>query len=242
MPGRKLKIVTNHYYHIYNRGVAKLPTFTDMYEYKRFINLIDYYRFINTPLKYSSFIKLPIHARRMVFQNLLLTNKLQVEIVSFILMPNHFHFTLKQITTGGISKFIANVTNSYTKYVNTKKDRVGPLFQGKFKAVIVNTTEQLIHLSRYQHLNIYTSQLVTSFDKLLTYPYSSLPDYIRIEKVHDFISTDIIHSHFKSKSAYKKFVLDHADYQKKLGRIKKLTLEKPAKLVPTHLRGGWTRN
>jgi len=68
-------------------------------------------------------------------------------------MENHFHLILKQISRDAITTFMRCIMNSYTKYFNKKYERVGPLFQGKFKALLVDKDEYLLHLTRYIHLN-----------------------------------------------------------------------------------------
>ena len=225
MPRRQISLETGKIYHIFNRGVAKLTMFRDNNEYQRFSNLIDYYRFVDIPLRYSDFIKLPEDKQSKIKTFLESENKMWVEIYSFILMPNHFHLCLRQLINNGISNFLRRVENSFTHYVNIKNERVGPQFQGRFKSILVETDEQLLHLSRYQHLNIYTDGVVKTVEELINYPHSSLTDYIK-EKVHNFIDTELILSFFKNRNAYKRFVLSQRDYQRKLGRIKKLLLEK----------------
>lgn len=137
-------------------------------------------------------------------------------------MPNHFHFLLKQIAEDGISNFLSKFTNSYTRYFNTKHQRVGPLFQGAFKAVHIETDEQLIHLSRYIHLNPVSSIVIPKKD-LLTYPWSSLPAYIHSNT--RIVNTVPVLNHFSSVEDYKLFQLDHISYAKELEKIKHLRLE-----------------
>ena len=135
-------------------------------------------------------------------------------------MPNHFHLLLKQLVDNGISQYLSNFTNSYTRYFNTKYERSGPIFQGKFKAVHVENNEQLLHVSRYIHLNPYSSSIVSSIEQLKAYPHSSLTK-LSTSKVESSLITD----QFKNIDEYYKFVIDNADYQKQLQTIKKLTLE-----------------
>ena len=150
--------------------------------------------------------------------------KFLVEIIALCLMPNHFHLLLRQRTNEGISKFTSNFTNSYTRYFNIKNERTGPLFQGKFKAVRIETDEQLWHVSRYIHLNPYASHVIKTLKDLEDYPYSSFPEYIGKSKT-EFYDKEIILNQFKDKKSYKKFVLDQADYQRKLEVIRRLLLE-----------------
>jgi len=147
-----------------------------------------------------------------------------VDIVSYCLMPNHFHFLLLQNKENGISKFMGDFQNSYVRYYNTRHDRVGPFFQGQFKAVRVQTEEQLLHLSRYIHLNPYSSSIIKSSDNLENYEWSSYPEYLDRAKF-EFCKKDSILVNFKNIEGYSKFVLDNAEYQKKLSKIKHLTLD-----------------
>lgn len=224
MPGRKIPLITGSTYHVFNRGVAKMPTFIQDRDYERLIQDINYYRFANVPLKYSQLQVLSSLQQEQIMKSLVEKDEKLVKILSFVLMPNHFHFLLEQLTENGISKFIANVTNSYTKFFNTKKSRVGPLFQGRFKAVLIETEEQLIHVHRYHHLNPYTDGIVGSFEELLHYQYSSLPAYIG--KSHlDFVDSELILSRFEDIKTYTRFLHNQTDYQRRLAKIKKLLLE-----------------
>ncbi|MBU1179135.1 transposase [Patescibacteria group bacterium] len=76
-----------------------------------------------------------------------------VEIVSFCLMPNHFHFILRQIEDWGVSRFMQKMGIGYTNYFNQKYERNGVLFQGKFKAVLIDRDAYLNYLKQYVYLN-----------------------------------------------------------------------------------------
>ncbi len=138
-------------------------------------------------------------------------------------MPNHFHFLLKQKLDKGVATFISNITNAYTKYFNTRNNRVGPLLQGTFKAVLVETDEQLIHLSRYIHLNPVVSSVITE-KELDYYPWSSYPEYLGLSD-NNISDKDFILKMFRSIRHFKEFVTSQIDYGKKLERIKHLTME-----------------
>ncbi|PJE67259.1 hypothetical protein COU95_03460 [Candidatus Shapirobacteria bacterium CG10_big_fil_rev_8_21_14_0_10_40_9] len=224
MPGREIPLVTEEVYHIVNRGVASQPIFLNQKDYLRGLETIFYYQNQNIPLRYSFFLRLPVEQKTELLDNLKTKRKFLVEIIALCLMPNHVHLLLKQIQEKGISIFMSNFTNSYTRYFNTKRKRVGPLFQGKFKAVRVETDEQLIHLSRYIHLNPYSSYILKSLNELENYPYSSFPEYLDPKKSANF-SKEIILNNFQSLTSYKKFVFDQADHQKRLQEIKHLILE-----------------
>lgn len=224
MPFRKTVLAPGETYHIFNRGVAKLPIFFNHYDFSRFIDLMDYYRFSNTPISFSHFKKLDIKQRREILNLLCKENKRHVEIIAFCLMSNHFHFLLKQITEKGISKFISNLQNGYAKYINIKTERTGPLLEPMFKAVRIESEEQLIHVSRYIHLNPSTGYLV-SINNLESYPWSSLLCYLEREySRYPFVNTLFITGLIK-ENIYKNFVYDQAAYQRELNKIKHLTFE-----------------
>lgn len=218
---RRTPLVTDQYYHIFNRGVARNPTFLAKYDYEQALLTLSYYRFAHPPMRLSRLKEQSRDQREILLKNLSQTEK-YVEIVSFVLMPNHFHFLIKQVKDNGISLFVSQFTNSYTRYFNTKYDRVGPVFQGIFKSVHIETDLQLLHVSRYIHLNPITSFVVNE-THLLSYPWSSLGDFLTGES--RLVELRAILNHFPSPSAYKKFVLDQIAYAQELERIRHLTLE-----------------
>lgn len=219
---RKIAFGNDEYYHVFNRGVEKRPTFTTKYELLRAVDSINFYRFWNLPIRYSEYLTLD-KSKKEQFLKELNDSRLQVEIIAYCLMNNHFHFLLKQLKDNGIVKFMAKFTNSYTKYFNTKHQRVGPLFQGVFKAVYVEDDEQLLHLSRYIHLNPVTNFVVTA-KELINYQWSSYPEYLNIVNT-GMINKDIILNLFKNSAEYEKFVLDQADYSIQLKNMEHLGID-----------------
>ena len=225
MPGRKEVIATGETYHIVNRGIASQHTFLTKRDYQRACNTFFFYRNRVLFKRYSYFIRQSIEERQQILKDLNKKEDFLVEIMAFCLMPNHFHFLLRQTVNNGIPKFLSKFTNSYTRYFNTKQKRNGPLFQGKFKAVRIEADEQLLHVARYIHLNPYTSFVVKRIKDLVGYPYSSFPEYLGKVKVSFCQKNDIL-GQFKDSQTYKEFVVDHADYQRELQNIKSLLLEK----------------
>ena len=135
-------------------------------------------------------------------------------------MPNHFHLLLKQLKDNGISTFISQVCNSYTKYFNTKYSRAGALLQGVFKAELMESDEQLLHVSRYIHLKPVVSGLTKSLD---SYSYSSYQEYIFQNQ--GFCNTTEILNFFPSPEKYQEFVEDQIDYGTTLELIKHKTID-----------------
>ena len=224
MPGRKIPLVNNEIYHVLNKGISLQPTFLTKRDYQRALQTIFYYQNQKPPLKYSRFLSLSNKQRETILDNLRKQKLIFVEIIAFCLMPNHFHFLLKQVANRGISKFISNFTNSYTRYFNTKNKREGALFKGKFKSVRIESDEQLLHVSRYTHLNPYSSYVIKTLEELENYPYSSLPEYLQ-RSPKGSCQKEIILDQFKNLNSYKNFVFDQANYQRELENIKHLILE-----------------
>lgn len=222
MPGRKIPLVNGEIYHVFNRGMDRKPTFTTKKEFQRAQQTLSFYKFFKLPLSLSKFLRLEDKKQHKVL-DLLIQNKNLVEIFCYCLMPNHFHFLLRQERDQGISKFLSNFQNSYTRYFNVTHKREGSLFLDQFKAVRIETEEQLIHVSRYIHLNPHTGYVVKTLEELEYYPWSSFPDYL--QKNSKTINTGFILNLFKNISEYKRFVFDQADYQRKLKQIEHLVLD-----------------
>ncbi len=218
MPRRLTPLVNNEFYHLFNRGVNKQEIFTIKSDYKRAKIYLELYKYnYDKHLRYSKLRVLPndeIMRRFTAMKN----SPRSVDIISYCLMPNHFHLLLRQNTDNGISRFLSNFQNSYARFYNTKYKRIGPLWQGAFKAVHIGSDRQLLHVSRYIHLNPYSSALVKGIETLLDYQWSSFPEYVFPSG--DFCEKEIILNQYK-REKYKNFVLDRRDYQRSLEYIKK---------------------
>jgi len=224
MPGRNIPLVSGQIYHVVNRGSAAQPIFLGKRDYERALKTLLYYQNLHVPLRYSFFLRLPLQKKEEILNRLKEKKEFSVEIICYCLMSNHIHLLLKQVKENGISNFMSNIINSYTRYFNTKRGRVGHFFQGKFKAVRIETDEQLIHVSRYIHLNPYTSYVVKRLEDLEKFPYSSFSEYLSLKK-GDFCNKELIMAHFGNPDSYRKFVFDQADYQRELDKFKHLILE-----------------
>ncbi len=102
----------------------------------------------------------------------------EVDLLAFCVMPNHFHLLVQQHTTDGMAKLLKRLTTAYAMYFNKKYHRVGSLFQGSYKAVLVSSDEYLLHVSRYIHLNYHVLQLPEFYSRFTSYPY-----YLNIKRV-----------------------------------------------------------
>lgn len=224
MPRRLIPIVPQQVYHVFNRSIAKQPIFLNQRDYQRFLETILFYSFDKPGIRFSHFNRLDQNQKSKFLENLKRNVKKNIQILSFCLMPNHFHFLIKELNGSGIVKFMGNLQNSYAKYFNTKNKRTGGLFQSTFKVVRIENDEQFIHVARYIHLNPYTSYILKKLQEIENYNWSSLGHYLN--KVnYEFIFSKYLMSFFSSVEKLRKFTLDQADYQRKLGDIKHLFLE-----------------
>lgn len=219
---RKLVFINNGFYHVFNRGLDKRPTFTNTWELNRALELMEFYQYKNTNIKFSRYKKLTSDKRLETWTKISKGPKL-VEVICFCLMPNHFHLLLRQLEDKGIAIFMSNFINAYTRYFNTKSKRTGNLFEGVFKAVYIEDDEQLIHLSRYIHLNPTTSSLI-NIKQLEKYPWSSYPNYLCLRN-DNIIKKEAVIDFFKLPAKYKDFVVNQAAYAKELHKIKHKILE-----------------
>src|SRR3989344_5723193 len=145
---RKISLLQNNYYHVYNRGVDKRKIFNSNSDYHRFLALL-----------YVSNSDEKIHISNQK-NNIALADVLSLEkgknivaIGAYCLMPNHFHLLLTPLVEGGISKFMLKLQTGYSMYFNIKNEREGSLFQGTYKATHAQDDEYLKYLYAYIHLN-----------------------------------------------------------------------------------------
>jgi putative transposase len=220
MPYRKVIFYPGENYHLINHGVGEEDVFLEKADYVNFINRVNFYRF-PSQMRFSYYQRLSLEDKELFFNNLLLNNKPLVSILTFSLLPNHFHFIVEEISFGGIKAFMSNLQNSYVRYFNTKYKRRGPLFQSVFFAVHITSDDQLMFLSGYVHSNPYAAFLAKSKDELFGYSWSSLPDYVSQKQSCSFLNKKPIMSFFSSREEYKDYVQGEADYHRQQGQLKK---------------------
>ncbi|MFA5271771.1 MAG: transposase [Candidatus Omnitrophota bacterium] len=215
-------LVTGEVYHALTRSIANFKIFNNEVDFSRMKDVLKYYQF-KSPLKsFSAFNKLA--DKKLIFSqsdNFAKTTNKLVKVIAWCLMPTHIHLVLKQSKDGGISRFMNNILNSYSRYFNIKHNRKGPLWEGRFKKILVESDEQLLHLTRYIHLNPVTAGLI---DRPEDWPASSYGGYV----VSDDSENNLCCYHELldiNPATYKKFVDDRISYQKELIRIKHLAGE-----------------
>ncbi|MDP2923253.1 MAG: transposase [Candidatus Omnitrophota bacterium] len=216
----KSRFINEQVYHIFTKSIAGFKICNNTAEFSRMLDVIKYYQYADKPVSFFRF-KNNSDNRKNNVKNI--TSKREekiVEIICYCLMSTHIHLVLKQLKDRGISVFMSNILNSYSRYFNIKHNRKGPLWEGRFKRVLVEAEEQLIHLTRYVHLNPVTANLVNN---PIDWEASSYKEYLGTTHENNICKYDDVLD--TNSNSYRKFVEERIDYQKELARIKHLILE-----------------
>lgn len=136
------------------------------------------------------------------------TERYRCRIHAFCLMSNHIHMAL-QVSDNPLSRIMQNITFRYTRWINWRQQRSGHLFQGRYKAVLVDENEYLLELIRYIHLNPVRAGMVREPS---AYPWSSHLSYCGRQPIA-WLTTDWMLSQFsmKEQEARKRYQLFIAD-------------------------------
>jgi len=213
-------LYTNEIYHVYNRTIGKTPALSNQSEVVAFLNTVRYY-------KYQRNVRYSIYKREIAMR---MKNKIPkidlhtpssqlVEVYAYAVMPNHYHFLLKQLKKNGIQTFIATIQNSYARSYNLLENRNGGLFQRSFKTNHISNDTEFSVVSRYIHLNPVVANLV-DLGGLPNYPYTSYKIYAHNISNDPLVTSTQLMERFKSFSNYERFVHDHLDYIKRLKEVK----------------------
>jgi len=206
MPSKnRIKIyIEDGYYHLYNRGGNKNPIFLDRSDCIIFLRLLKQY--LSPKEELTSFIVPGVRLDRLLRSNM----HGEIELLAFALMPNHFHFLVRQVKKDGITQFMKKLSTSYAMYFNKKYNRVGHLFQERYKGVLVSEDNYLLHLTRYIHLNPRRLSIRDiNFEDFTSYPY-----YLGLKRAN-WLDSSFVLEYFTEKKisehrdSYKRFVEDY---------------------------------
>ncbi|PIS15883.1 hypothetical protein COT62_01330 [Candidatus Roizmanbacteria bacterium CG09_land_8_20_14_0_10_41_9] len=220
MPSRKDIFVNGGFYHIFNKTLDKRDLFQLKEMSQIFLHLMVYYRSCSSRIRFSHYRRLPLPTRKMIDKKIRNKKNYKVEILAYCLMPNHFHFLLKQKRNNGVIRFMSDTVNSITRYYNEKYKRSGPLFLTQFKSKRIRGHEQLLHTSRYIHLNPYSGNVLKTAKEIETYDLSSFREYITDVTVKRCDTGFILDLFKQNRKRYKEFVCANAEYQRSIERIK----------------------
>jgi len=197
---RKVQFVDTEIYHIYNRGVDKRDIFMRDEDYSRFVYSL--YELNNA----NAVLNLGFNSKNNLEFQIEKPRELLVEILIFTLMPNHFHLILRQKKEKGIEKFMQKLGTGYTLYFNQQQKRSGSLFQGRYKAKMINRDSYFSHLPFYIHSNPLKLNYggSTSIEFLENYKWSSFQDYIGKRNYPSVINRRLILDYFKDEQSYRR--------------------------------------
>ena len=196
---RKIAFAENQYYHVFNRGVDKRAIFEDINDIQYFLNRLTDLNIDDSGTRLTT----QRFKRKGEKINCLDQQKL-VSIIAYCLLPNHYHLILKQESENGISKFMQKLGTSHTMYFNAKHNRSGSLFQGKFKANMIDGDFGLPILSVYVNLN-YIHHKINPKTSLVR---SSISEYLAPESGEYICNEDELNaviSEIGSRNEYQKF-------------------------------------
>lgn len=199
MPGKNTHkvFIEDHFYHIYNRGWNRNEIFLDKSDYVCFERLLE--RHLSTDPVVDGRGRDYVHLRP------------QIDLNAYCLMPNHFHLLVFIRSESAATKLMSSLMTAYTMYFNRKYKRRGPLCENRFKAVPIIADDQLMHITRYIHLNKADYK---------TWPHSSYADYL-VDQPRDWLAPEPILELFSSQQQYIEFVDDYADLQRERDSIKR---------------------
>jgi REP element-mobilizing transposase RayT len=183
------------YYHIYNRGARQVTIFREPTNYL----------FAISRLKQYSQAK-------------------KVRVIAYCLMPNHYHFLVRQESDEPAGNLPQLMFNSYSKAYNKMYSHSGTLFEGRFRAKVIQTTSHLLHLCRYIHGNPVKDGMVAEPGDWL---YSNYLEWIE-QRPDTLVDRDFINEQFSNSAQYEKFLAEYLktfhlpdDLQKQINEIEK---------------------
>ncbi len=150
------------FYHVLNRGLERRLIFSRKEDYDQFLS-----RCLEVYRQYG------------------------VTLHGYCLMPNHYHL-LAETPKSNLGRAMRHLNGSYTQYFNRSRKRIGPLFQGRYKAILVDKDFYLLQVSRYIHLNPVKARLCKHPEE---YSHSSYKHFFRTADHPAFLNTKLVLSH-----------------------------------------------
>lgn len=184
MPYRRNVFAPDQIYHVYNRGVNGMDIFAQPENYRYLLRKV----------------------KRLLAE-------LPIALLAYCLMPNHYHFVLRQESEVPISTFMQRLFQSYTQAFNKQQGRRGPLCEGRFRHVHVDRDEYLVYLCRYVHLNPVEAGLVAQPSDWL---YSNYLEWIEA-RAGTLVDRAFVRQYFSTPADYVAFVEDAIPPEKERG-------------------------
>lgn len=176
MPTQRPPFIPGNYYHLYNRGAHRTSIFHEPTNYYFVLRKLKQY-----------------------------CQQFSLTLIAYSLLPNHYHFCVRQDGEKEAGLLPQYVFNSYTKAYNLRYHHSGTLFEGHYQAILIENEAYLFHLCRYIHANPVVHGLV---DHPADWPYSNYLEWIG-ERDGVLFDATFVETHFSEPDAYRKFVLDY---------------------------------
>src|SRR3990167_10393233 len=191
---RKIPFVADEYYHIYAHSVGDLELFKNTRDFERFIVML----FLANGEKDIPRLDRSSDLNRVwvIRDGKINLGDPLVDIVGFCVMPNHFHFLLRERKDGNISIFMHRILVSYSKYFNLKYERRGHVFERTFDSKHLNDDNYLMRALAYIHLN--PKDFKGRKKKEHRYEWSSYQDYIGENRWGKLLSTEFAFEYFEN--------------------------------------------
>lgn len=214
---RQISFAEGEFYHVYNRGNSKQDIFLNHTDFERFKATL---YLSNTSKSFN--VRDVLSSVNSVYE--IKRPDTLVRIGAYCLMPNHFHLVISPTTPDGLSKFMLKLGTSYSMYFNTRYERTGSLFEGRYRAKHADTDEYLKYLFSYIHLNpiakkldgetVYPNKTKDAYAAAKDYAYSSLQDYINSSPRPDLgvVDTEVYRMYFADYKSVRDELFDWLDY------------------------------
>lgn len=223
MSRRKEILAKGEVYHVFNQALDGRNIFVSQWLTLRALRSLWFFSLNKRPFSFSRLMTLSREQKQAAILSLE-TEEKKTSILAYCLMRNHYHILVRQKIDNGISTWISDWQNSFSKSYNIRESRSGTLFPA-FKAVRLESMDQIVNVSRYIHLNPYTGYLVKEVENLKNYPTSSLLAYMGIPELVPMTETREILTKFRDREAYWQYVTNLSDYQKQKRHISHLLFD-----------------
>ena len=177
MPARGTEFAQDGFYHIYNRGAGHQTIFREGENYLFVLRQVKKY-----------------------------ARELNIAVIAYCLLPNHYHFILRQDGQQPAGLLPQLVFNSYTKAFNRRYERTGTLLEGRYKAIPVEKEGYLLHLCRYIHANPMCHGLASQLEE---WPYSNYPEWMGLRD-GALVDRAFVQAYFPTVQEYGQFVWKYA--------------------------------
>ena len=176
MRPRRPTYLPDQYYHIYNRGAHKKSIFQEEENYIFVLQKVQRYR-----------------------------QQFSLAIIAYCLMPNHYHFLVRQDKEHAAGLLPQRVFNSYTKAFNKRYGRSGTLFEGPYKVIHVQEQRYLLHVCRYIHANPVKDGIISNLEN---WPFSNYLEWVGLRS-GTLVDRAFVQEYFPDPKRYRDFVLEY---------------------------------